>query len=68
MKSGSPSFGGLFDVDAKRESIMEIESIMAVPGFWDDTKKSQEIIKKRTTLEKIVQSGTGLCARLKMSA
>ena len=60
MKGGSPSFGGLFDIDAKRESIMEIESIMAVPGFWDDTKKSQEIIKKRTTLEKTVQIWDGL--------
>ena len=39
---------------------MEIESIMAVPGFWDDTKKSQEIIKKRTTLEKIVMMWDGL--------
>jgi peptide chain release factor 2 len=55
VKSGSPNFGGHFDVDAKRESIMEIESVMAVPGFWDDVNKSQEIIKKRTTLEKIVQ-------------
>ncbi len=56
MKSVSPNFGGLFDIDTKRESILEIESIMAVPGFWEDTKKSQEIIKKRTTLEKVVQS------------
>ena len=39
---------------------MEIESIMAVPGFWDDVKKSQEIIKKRTMLEKIVQMWDGL--------
>jgi peptide chain release factor 2 len=39
---------------------MEIESIMAVPGFWDDTKKSQELIKKRTTLEKAVQMWDGL--------
>ncbi len=60
VKSVSPSFGGHFDVDANRESIMEIESIMAVPGFWDDTTKSQEIIKKRTTLEKIVQMWDGL--------
>jgi len=60
VKGGSPSFGGLFDIDAKRESIMEIESIMAVPRFWDDTKKSQEIIKKRTTLEKTVQIWDGL--------
>jgi peptide chain release factor 2 len=35
---------------------MEIESIMAVPGFWDDAGKSQELIKKRTQLEKIVQA------------
>lgn len=39
---------------------MEIESIMAVPGFWDDSGKSREIIKKRTTLEKIVQMWDGL--------
>ena len=55
MKSVSPSFGGLFDVETKRESIQEIESIMAVPGFWDDAGKSQHIIKERTALEKIVQ-------------
>ena len=60
VKSGSPSFGGLFDIEAKRESIMEIESIMSVPGFWDDTNKSQEIVKKCTTLEKIVQMWDGL--------
>lgn len=60
VKNVSPSFGGHFDVDANRESIMEIESIMTVPGFWDDTKKSQEFIKKRTAMEKIVQMWDGL--------
>ena len=59
-RSASPSSGGLFDVDAKRESIQEIESIMSVPGFWDDAAKSQHIIKERTTLEKIVQMWDGL--------
>ncbi len=58
--SGSPSFGGPFDIDAKRETIMEIESIMANPGFWDDSTKSREIIKKRTTVEKVVQLWDGL--------
>ncbi len=28
---------------------------MAAPGFWDDTAKSQHIIRERTALEKIVQ-------------
>lgn len=60
MKNGLPSFGGHFDIDAKREAIMEIESTLTVPGFWDDTKKSQEIVKKRTLLEKVVQMWDGL--------
>ena len=60
MKNGSPSFGGLFDIDAKRESIQEIESIMAAPGFWDDAAKSQHIIKNRTAMEKVVQMWDGL--------
>jgi peptide chain release factor 2 len=55
MQSAPPSFGGLFDVETKRESIQEIESIMAMPGFWDDAAKSQHIIRERTALEKIVQ-------------
>ena len=37
---------------------------MAVPGFWDDTRKSQEIIKKRTTLEKVVQMWEELMRQL----
>jgi hypothetical protein len=60
VKSESKSSGGLFDVESKRESIQEIESIMAVPGFWDDAGKSQHIIKERTALEKIVQMWDGL--------
>jgi len=55
LKSVSPSFGGLFDVDTKRESIQEIESKIAVPGFWDNMESSQGILRERTALEKIVQ-------------
>ena len=55
MRIGPPSFGGPFDVESKRESIQEIESIMAAPGFWDDSARSQHIIRERTLLEKTVQ-------------
>ncbi|MDD2856675.1 MAG: PCRF domain-containing protein, partial [Desulfuromonadaceae bacterium] len=64
VKNGLPSFGGLFDIDRKRESIMEIESIMSAPGFWDDTGKSQDLIKKRTQLEKIVQNWDNLIRQI----
>lgn len=55
MKTASPSSGGLFDVEAKRELILEIESKIAAPGFWDAVEDSQNILKARTALEKIVQ-------------
>jgi len=55
LKSGSPNSGGLFDVDTKRESIQEIESKIAAPGFWDNAESSQGILKERTALEKVVQ-------------
>ena len=55
MRSVSPSSGGLFDVDGKRESIQEIESKIAAPGFWDNADSSQGIRKERTSLEKVVQ-------------
>lgn len=49
-----PNYGGLFDVETKRELIQEIESKISAPGFWDSPEKSQEILKERTALEKIV--------------
>lgn len=55
MRNGSPNFGGLFDVDGKREQIEEIEAQIAAPGFWDAAENSQTILKQRTALEKIVQ-------------
>src|SRR6185369_3546418 len=53
--SVSPNFGGLFDIETKRESIQEIESRIAAPGFWDQADKSQDILRERTVLEKVVQ-------------
>jgi len=64
MKSVSPSFGGLFDVETKREKIQELESLIAAPGFWDDAGKSQSILKERTVQEKIVQMWDGLVKQL----
>lgn len=64
MKSASPSFGGLFDVETKREKIQELESLIAAPGFWDDAARSQSILKERTAQEKIVQMWDGLVKQL----
>jgi peptide chain release factor 2 len=64
MKSVSPNSGGLFDVETKRESILEIESKIAMPGFWDNNDTSQHILRGRTALEKIVQMWDSLNRQL----
>jgi len=64
LKSASPSFGGLFDIETKRESIQEIESRIAAPGFWDQADKSQDILRSRTVLEKVVQMWDALTRQL----
>src|SRR4051812_29873630 len=64
MSSAFQSSGGPFDVDLKRETILEIESRIAAPGFWDQMDKSQEVLKERTAIEKIVQMWDSLNKQL----
>lgn len=37
--------GGTFDVDKKKALIKEKEDLTTAPGFWDDPKKAEEILK-----------------------
>ena len=60
MKDVSPNSGGPFDIEVKRETIQEIESKIALPGFWDDVENSQGILRERAALEKIIQTWTSL--------
>lgn len=55
MRSGSPSYGGLFEVDRLREDMQELEARIAAPGFWDDNETAQKILKERTVMEKTVE-------------
>jgi len=48
--------GGIFDVDAKRERVQELEAEIADPDFWNQGDKAQERLKERTLLQKIVEN------------
>jgi peptide chain release factor 2 len=60
LRNESRSFGGLFDVDRKRDDIKELESRITAPGFWDDNEAAQKLLRERTSMEKEVE----LCDRL----
>ena len=45
-----PASGGLFDLDALDESIVENEQKMAQPDFWNDNEAAQKVINDNNEL------------------
>jgi len=52
--SGSASFGGIFDFDAKRQRLDELIKLSEDPALWQDNKRAQEIGKERKALEAMI--------------
>lgn len=40
------SYGGIFDVDRRRERIEDLEKLSADPAFWDDQKEAHKTLKE----------------------
>lgn len=53
MKS-SRSFGGHFEVDAKKERLSEIAQMEAMEGFWDDADNAAKVQKEKSLLNDVV--------------
>jgi peptide chain release factor 2 len=56
LKHGSKILGGLFDLPAKEERIVELEDLMSSPAFWDDQDRAQTVIQEANDLKDRVQS------------
>jgi peptide chain release factor 2 len=54
-RSSSTSCGGIFDLDAKRRRISELESLAAEPGFWDKREQAQTLLKETKALRGLVE-------------
>lgn len=50
------NLGGLFDLDAKKARIEELEHDMTSPGFWDDQNAAQTVINEANGLKGFVNS------------
>ncbi|MCI9084299.1 MAG: peptide chain release factor 2 [Bacilli bacterium] len=48
-------YGGLFDPTEKQKRIATLESIMKEDNFWNDKKKSEEIISEYNYLKKLLE-------------
>lgn len=46
--------GGIFDYDAKRERLEEVERELENPDIWNDSERAQALGRERSTLDKTV--------------
>lgn len=49
-KLSSISCGGVFDVAVKAEKVEQLEQLAAEPGFWDDVRQAQKMMRELTKL------------------
>jgi peptide chain release factor 2 len=55
LSSASRTFGGIFDIPAKREKIASLEAESAGDTFWTDQNHAREVLKEIKTLKQIVE-------------
>jgi peptide chain release factor 2 len=53
-KGGLSPWGGIFDVEVKREQLTEVNRELEQPGTWNDPERAQALGKERAQLESTV--------------
>ena len=66
-KSACPSCGGIFDIDAKRETLAALEARMADVSFWNDQESAQQVVQQIKGLKLWVDPFNGLASRVTTS-
>ena len=51
--SVSLSSGGTFDLDAKRDTLRQLEERMSAPGFWGDQQAAQAVVQQVKAAEEL---------------
>ncbi len=49
--SGSPRFGGIFDLAAKRATLTELDRQVAAPNLWDDPDRAREVMRRHRRVQ-----------------
>jgi peptide chain release factor 2 len=62
--TGSTSWGGFFDLDARQEKLKGLEARMADPSFWNDQEKAREIINEVNQLKGWVEPWQQMSAKV----
>jgi peptide chain release factor 2 len=55
LPSESKSFGGIFDIDAKKKLVDELETKAATPEFWNDANEAKAVLKEIKSAKRIIE-------------
>jgi peptide chain release factor 2 len=51
----STSCGGIFDLPAKEARVGALDTEIAAPAFWEDSRRAQEVIRERAELTRVLE-------------
>jgi peptide chain release factor 2 len=67
MRNSSRSWGGTFDIPAKRDTLTRLESQMADAGFWNNQEQARSVVQQVKMLKGWVETFTRLDQRIRSS-
>ena len=67
-------WGGIFDLDGLRHTLDRLTNSTLAPGFWDDQKRAQKVMRERATVgggtftvQSVLGQGTTITTRFPTS-
>ena len=64
-RAAPPSYGGIFDFEAKQKRLVEVTRLAEDPAVWSDNKRAQELGRERKSLESLVGTFDRLASGLR---
>ncbi len=55
-----PNTGGRFDIEGKKDKVIELEGLMSSPGFWDDNEKAAGVTQELKYLKRQIEQWDAL--------
>ncbi len=54
-RHGSPSCGGIFDYEGKRERLEELDARTSDSEFWNDSERAKALLREQSTLKGVLE-------------
>jgi peptide chain release factor 2 len=58
--TGSPSSGGIFDEEALKKSLAEVDAEAQDPDIWSDQERARDVMRRRSGLQESMATATSL--------